>query len=251
MATTREGRRGGSGASRLSVVAVLGATAAGLVLAGPVITEQAAELGARVTAECTVRTDDGRTPLSTEQAQRATTAVALAARGREGPDTEDVPPQVLDLLADGPSDDAGPVLSCRAQEDPALAREEPGDSGLTPRAEGVLEAMGEVFGELSLGGFAPGGVDSGHGAESTHYDGRAVDVFYRPVSEESRREGWVLAHWLVAHAEDLHIQYVIWDDRYWGVRGSDRGWRSYDAPPPADEVLRHLDHVHVDVLRGT
>lgn len=123
-------------------------------------------------------------------------------------------------------------------------------TGLTPRAEQLLEAMTEVFGEQSLGGFAPGGVDRGHGADSTHYDGRAIDIFFRPVTEENRREGWILAHWLVAHAEDLNIQYVIFDDMFWSAHLPRGQWHDYDAPDPGNEILRHLDHVHVDVLGG-
>jgi hypothetical protein len=37
-----------------------------------------------------------------------------------------------------------------------------------------------VFGRQSLGGFAPGGVRSGHVEGSAHYEGRAIDVFFRP-----------------------------------------------------------------------
>ena len=123
-------------------------------------------------------------------------------------------------------------------------------TGLTPRAQDVRDALAGVFGDQSLGGFAPGGVGQGHGAESTHYDGRAIDVFFRPVTEENRRAGWLVAHWLVAHAEDLHIQYVIFDDRFWSDHSSRAQWGNYDAPEPANEILRHLDHVHVDVHRG-
>ncbi|MFJ6001702.1 hypothetical protein [Arthrobacter sp. NPDC092385] len=134
--------------------------------------------------------------------------------------------------------------------DGELQTEELTATGLTPRAELVRTAMTEVFGEQSLGGFEPGGVGSGHGGDSTHYDGRAIDVFFRPVTEENRREGWILSHWLVAHAEDLDIQYVIFDDQFWSVRIARGGWHPYEAPAPANEILRHLDHVHVDVLAG-
>jgi hypothetical protein len=60
----------------------------------------------------------------------------------------------------------------------------------------------------------------------------------------------MLAHWLVAHAEDLDIQYVIFDDRFWSAHLARGPWQNYQAPDPANEILRHLDHVHVDVLRG-
>lgn len=199
-------------------------------------------------AECTVQTGDGEIDLDRDQARRATTAVALQARGMTAPDVSDIDDAVLERLATGPAQDAGPSLRCRGTGEPELAQEELTDSGLTPRADRVRLAMAEVFGEQSLGGFAPGGVQRAE--ESTHNDGRAVDVFYRPVSEEHRREGWLLAQWLVAHAVDLDIQYVIFDDLYWYSGGRRGQWRDYDAPPPGNEILRHLDHVHVDVWRG-
>ncbi|WP_299166809.1 hypothetical protein [uncultured Arthrobacter sp.] len=168
-------------------------------------------------SECTVETAEGEVVLSRNEAQLATTAVALLARGLEAPDTSGIDEAVLQRLADGPSEDAGPSLSCRGSAASDLAEQQLTATGLTPRAEQVRTAMAEVFGDQSLGGFAPGGVGQGHGADSTHYDGRAIDVFFRPVIEENRREGWILAHWLVAQAEDLDIQYVIFDDRFWSA----------------------------------
>ncbi|WP_286132766.1 hypothetical protein [Arthrobacter sp. OY3WO11] len=200
--------------------------------------------------ECIVETPDGKVGLNREEAQRATTAVALLARGVESPDTSGIDAAALQQLAAGPTEAAGPTLSCRGSAAAGLLEEELGDTGLTPRAERLREAMTGVFGAQSLGGFAPGGVSQGHGAESTHYDGRAVDVFFRPVTGENRRAGWMLAHWLVAHADELDIQYVIFDDRFWSVQSSRGLWQEYRAPEPRNEILRHLDHVHVDVLAG-
>ncbi|GAA3726155.1 hypothetical protein GCM10022205_08130 [Spinactinospora alkalitolerans] len=200
---------------------------------------------------CSVQTADGTVGLTVEEAQLATTAVALEARGEQPPDTGSVDAAALERLREGPPGDAGPSLTCTAEAADGLAAQEMTESGLTPRAERLREAMAEVFGEQSLGGFQPGGVDSGHGADSAHYDGRAVDVFYRPVDEDNRRAGWLLAHWLVAHAEELDIAVVIFDDRIWSVRFSIAGWRDYDSPDPGNEILRHLDHVHVDVQSGT
>lgn len=202
-------------------------------------------------AECTIATPDGEVQINREEAQAATTAVALRARGLEAPDTPGIDAALLGLLAQGPPEDAGPVLSCRGSASRDLEEEQLGASGLTPRAERLRLAMAKVFGEQSLGGFAPGGIQQGHGADSTHYGGRAIDIFFRPVTEENRRQGWILAHWLVAHADDFDVQYVIFDDRFWSVHSPRGHWRNYDAPEPRNEILRHLDHVHVDVLRGT
>jgi len=123
-------------------------------------------------------------------------------------------------------------------------------TGLTGRAETVRrEALG-VFGEVQLGGFEPGGVGEGHMSGSTHYEGRAVDIFVRPVNDANNVRGWAMAHYFVAQAARLEIQTVIFDDRIWTARRSDQGWRDYD-PPSRDgdrAILEHRDHVHVDVF---
>ena len=132
-----------------------------------------------------------------------------------------------------------------------------GASGLTPRAERVRDRLEEVFGDLALGGFAPGGVDSGHMEGSAHYDGRALDVFVRPIGDANRRRGWAIASYLVANADELEIDHVIFDGRIWSAgRRSEEGWREYspssaeDAAPETRDVLLHRDHVHVDVAEG-
>ncbi|TLM73214.1 hypothetical protein FDW81_09250 [Pseudarthrobacter sp. NamB4] len=234
-------------------VFLLGGLASVLVLFGPrLLSELRTEDGSLLwRPECVVETPEGEVGLDRDAAKRATTAVALLARGVAAPDTSGIDAAVLQRLADGPPGDAGPSLTCRGSADRDLQEQQLGATGLTPRAEQLRAAMTEVFGDQNLGGFAPGGVDQGHGANSTHYDGRAIDIFFRPVTEENRRQGWILAHWLVAHAEDLDIQYVIFDDRFWSAHSSRGQWRDYDAPEPGNEILRHLDHVHVDVLGGS
>lgn len=140
------------------------------------------------------------------------------------------------------------ALTCDVHHDD-LATEETGASGLTPRAAAVLDEIRSAVGDPSVGGFESGGVSAGHVEGSAHYDGRAIDVFFRPVSPENRRAGWALAHYLVARADALRIQTVIYDDRIWTAPRSASGWREY-AEPAGDnrEVLQHRDHVHVDVV---
>lgn len=133
-----------------------------------------------------------------------------------------------------------------------LAVEAPNGRGLTPRADAVRVETRQVFGKQSLGGFSPDGVDSGHIEGSAHYDGRAVDVFFRPITEAGTREGWQQSMWLVANAGRLSIATVIFDRRIWTAARSVQGWRDYEHPngPTDSPVLLHEDHVHVDVERG-
>ncbi|WP_193608880.1 hypothetical protein [Nocardioides lijunqiniae] len=128
--------------------------------------------------------------------------------------------------------------------DPALL-----ETGLTARADTVREEVASVFGDVPLGGFAPGGVRDGHMKGSTHYDGRAVDIFVRPINADNKKRGWAIAHYLVAQAQRLDVQTIIFDARIWKA-GSDEGWRDYDPPARSGDrkILEHRDHVHVDVF---
>ncbi len=141
-------------------------------------------------------------------------------------------------------------FSCEVSDDVDSADPALTDSGLTERAEAVRrEALG-MFGDLQLGGFEPGGVGGGHMSGSTHYEGRAVDIFLRPINSANNLRGWAMAQYFVAQAARLDVQTVIFDDRIWTARRSDQGWRDYD-PPSRDgdqAILEHRDHVHVDVF---
>jgi hypothetical protein len=126
--------------------------------------------------------------------------------------------------------------------------------GLTGRAAALRLDLLDRFGRLSLGGYAPGGVHTGHMPGSAHYEGRAIDVFFRPANAANRARGWAMAQYLVANAERLAINTVIFDDQVWTARQADDGWRHYRVPDPQNAhnareraILEHRDHVHVDV----
>lgn len=126
--------------------------------------------------------------------------------------------------------------------------------GLTGRANDLWTAVRRIFGPLPAGGFMPGGVTTGHVPGSAHYEGRAIDFLYRPITAKSIRHGWVLAQWLVAHAQQLQVATVIFDAQVWTPGGWDqRGWRPYVYPDgtTTNPTLLHYDHVHVDVQRGS
>jgi len=143
------------------------------------------------------------------------------------------------------------AFSCSVDDDVDAASTKLTKAGLTPRASDVRREVEAVFGDLALGGFAPGGVRDGHMEGSAHYDGRAIDIFVRPISQPNKERGWAIAQYLVAQAERLEIETVIFDDRIWkaGSR-SDDGWRDYDPPARSGDraILEHRDHVHVDVF---
>jgi hypothetical protein len=143
-------------------------------------------------------------------------------------------------------------LSCRVFRDTVVPEAE-GRSGLTPRAQRLRRAWTAQFGPLPAGGFASGGVNSGHVDSSSHYDGRAVDVFFRPVGNAAQsRRGWVFAQWVAAHADDYDVLSIIYADKVWTSWASTAGWRDYVHPSGnrTNPILRHLDHVHVAVESG-
>jgi hypothetical protein len=214
-----------------------------------------------VVKDCWVPTPTGNVSLSSEEAKDLTTVAATATDpDRRDQRVRDAVRQAL-AITDG---EAGVVarsllgdrstgrLTCsyaRLDVDP----EDPGPNGLTPRAQRLRTAWTEVFGPLVAGGFAAGGVASGHVDSSSHYDGRAIDVFFRPLGDdEQRRRGRVFAQWLVAHAQDYNVLSVIYADRIWTSWAAFAGWREYVHPSGnrTNPVLRHLDHVHVAVESG-
>jgi hypothetical protein len=211
-------------------------------------------------ADCTVVQGASTVELSTLEAENAASiAAAGVRRGIALPKVSAVLADELDLS----SRDAQIVASAltgRLQH--ALvcrhggARDTEPDRldrfGLTARAERVRRDLENAFGPQRLGGFAPGGVHTGHMVGSAHYEGRAVDVFFRPINHRHKVLGWALAQYLVAHAERLQINTVIFDAEIWTAQRAGEGWRRY-APDTSGRsakvaaILRHRDHVHVDV----
>jgi hypothetical protein len=155
------------------------------------------------------------------------------------------------VLASALTGNSRAAFHCETDGDAAIAGDKLTDSGLTRRADAVRREVEAVFGPQALGGFEPGGVRDGHQEGSTHYEGRAVDIFFRPVTPANKVRGWAVAQYLVAQADRLDIQHVIFDDRIWTSGGrSDDGWRDYDPPSRSGDplILEHRDHVHVDVF---
>lgn len=214
----------------------------------------------QVAAACTVTVAERTVDLDAREAEAASVAVAaVVARSGSADEARSAVSTSVDL---GPADVRVVAAALSGRERAALvcrhggAESEESDElsadGLTARAQQVHADIRARFGDVPLGGFAPGGVSSGHMRGSAHYDGRAVDAFFRPVTEANKARGWALSHYLVAHAERLAIDTVIFDGRIWTARRAFQGWRDYDIEPNGRSksvvsILEHRDHVHVDV----
>ena len=210
--------------------------------------------------DCTVRDGDRVAELDRDDVQAAATATApVVRRGTSAPATADAVGRAASLSA---ADARALAAALTGEERAALSCDHGGASspesdtldsrGLTGRAAVVREDIQSGFGPMSLGGFAPGGVSTGHMAGSAHYEGRAIDAFFRPVNARNKTRGWALAHYLVAHADRLAIDTVIFDARIWTARRAAEGWRDYRVDTAGKSravarVLAHRDHVHVDV----
>jgi hypothetical protein len=155
------------------------------------------------------------------------------------------------VLASALTGNSPHAFSCRLGGTVDATTKRPTESGLTKRADVVRREVDEVFDNPPLGGFAPGGVQTGHMEGSAHYDGRAVDIFVRPISRANKIRGWAIAQYLVAQADRLDIKTVIFDGKIWTAGWkSDDGWRHYTPPESSGDraILEHRDHVHVDVF---
>ena len=154
------------------------------------------------------------------------------------------------VLASALTGNSRAAFSCKLGGEPDETDDDLEDSGLTARADQVRQDVAEMFPSQPQGGFAPGGVSTGHMEGSAHYEGRAIDVFVRPVNPTNKVRGWAIAQWLVSQADRLDIRTVIFDDRIWTAgKHSGEGWRDYDPPERSGDpaILEHRDHVHVDV----
>lgn len=78
---------------------------------------------------------------------------------------------------------------------------------------------------------------------SVHGTGRAIDVFIpmdRGAADNTR--GDVVAGWLVSHAQEIGVQYVVWDRTSFNAsRAAGAKFRPYGGPNP------HIDHIHVEL----
>lgn len=238
---------------RNRVIAVLGAL---LLVVGLTVVSVTRLRG----PDCTVGEGDAQVELARNQAEAAARALAPAVRGSASTSTlvgtvarrAELTPSGASTVVDALTGRTRASLVCSYGGAGGEETDQLSSAGLTERASGVRTDIEQMFGQVSLGGFAPGGVSTGHIAGSAHYEGRAIDAFFRPINAANKTRGWALAQYLVAQAARLEVSTVIFDGRIWTARRADKGWRDYrvsrgNRSAASVRILEHRDHVHVDV----
>ncbi len=108
------------------------------------------------------------------------------------------------------------------------------ESHLASNARAVYRAVCAAFGD-SVSSF--GGYRAGDGGD--HGSGRAVDIMV------SGDPGWAIARFVQAHAKELGVTYVIYQQKIWLAGRPTSQWRAMEDRGSA--TANHYDHVHVSV----
>lgn len=113
---------------------------------------------------------------------------------------------------------------------------------ITPTMAALMNQVNATFSPVPTYCWRAGGGD--------HAQGRACDLMYAPSgtypAAAATARGWEVATWMVANADALGVEYVIWQGRIWLSSLGGQGWRPYNGYGP---TAGHYDHVHVSVRR--
>jgi hypothetical protein len=123
---------------------------------------------------------------------------------------------------------AGGVSGARCSISPSI------ESHLSSHARAVYRAVCAAYGgSVSAFGGYRGGDPGDHGS------GRAVDIMV------SGAPGLAIARYVQAHARELHVSYVIYQQKIWLAGRPTGQWRAMEDR--GSRTANHYDHVHVSV----
>lgn len=108
----------------------------------------------------------------------------------------------------------------------------------------LREWLDEAFPQIThLGGYSCRHINGDSSQMSVHATGRALDIHIPLHGGEADNDlGDPVAAWLVEHAEEVGIQYLIWDRWTWSAsRSAGSKDRAYGGAHP------HHDHLHVEL----
>jgi hypothetical protein len=122
------------------------------------------------------------------------------------------------------------------------------ESMITATTQRMLDTVIPLFGQGYGVGCYRSGEDGGE-----HPRGRACDfIMASPLNTmptpEYLAHGWALCNFLIAHAGELHVRYIIWQKRIWFPASGWGPYTRYDGVTQGDLLrLNHYDHVHVSL----
>lgn len=106
------------------------------------------------------------------------------------------------------------------------------ESGLVPDAVRVYRAVCNNFPQITTYG--------GYDAHGEHSTGKALDIMTSDTSL-----GDAIAAFLQAHAAELNLYDIIWQQQIWTPERASEGWRPMEDR--GSTTANHYDHVHVSV----
>lgn len=117
--------------------------------------------------------------------------------------------------------------------------------GMRPGTDELRMYIDEYFPQVSdLGGYNCRPIVGNSSQTSVHSTGRALDI-HIPLTAEGEADndlGDPIAHWLIANAEHIGIQFIIWDRSSWAPnRPVGERERAYTGQHP------HHDHLHIEL----
>lgn len=116
--------------------------------------------------------------------------------------------------------------------------------GLSVGAGRLRDFLATGFPQVThVGGYSCRTINGDSTTMSVHATGRALDIHIPLHGGEADNDlGDPVAHWLIGHAEEIGIQYIIWDRWTWsGSRAAGSKERAYTGAHP------HHDHLHVEL----
>lgn len=117
-------------------------------------------------------------------------------------------------------------------------------SHLTPLAEQLNKVVSAQFPQLAQ----TGGIGGWRASDPypDHPSGRALDI----MVGDNKALGDQINQWLMANAEQLGIQYTIWQQKNWNPDGKGGASTSPNIVPGGNPTANHMDHVHAYVQDG-
>lgn len=106
-----------------------------------------------------------------------------------------------------------------------------------PHARIVAEHLGAMFGIRTIGGYREDAVDQGG-----HPAGLALDIMTNDIPNGDQI-GDQMAAYLIAHVDELSVDYLIWQQRLWLPRVG--AWSP--MPDRGSISANHYDHIHLNV----